>query len=382
MAWRRRLAGIYRFAREAGWFVMPVEASELRRFIGAVDSSRRNLAQTDCWSVAGYIMEEGLFRECNFRMDDFRDKVAVYCGRDNIEGVWRVVHDSDEVARCAMGELLSLNLKSYGYVGFRIRSPWSREREKAFLRETKAKGVEAAVFHPCKCGKVSTIADFYGPLKEWLARIRKPCGIFAANDEMGAHVLRTANELGIAVPDALSVIGIDNDELTCENCIPPLASVSVDFEHSGWLAAQLLAKRMRRPQAKPQLAVFGNSTVVVRPSLGRFAKRDAAVFRAIEFIRLHACETIRVEDVAREMGVGRRSGELRFKMTTGHTINDEILAVRLKKAKALLADVNVPLERIHAECGYRDGRSLRYLFKRGTGMGLRDWRAGLAANIS
>ena len=53
---------------------------------------------------------------------------------------------------------------------------------------------------------------------------------------------------------------------------------------AGWLGAQLLEKRMRRPRAKPQLSVFGNSTVVVRPSLGRFAKRDAAVFRAIEFI--------------------------------------------------------------------------------------------------
>ena len=36
--------------------------------------------------------------------------------------------------------------------------------------------------------------------------------------------------------------------------------------------------------ARRFLAAFGNSMIVVRPSLGRFAKRDAAVFRAIEFI--------------------------------------------------------------------------------------------------
>ena len=366
MMWRRRLAGIYRYAHEAGWFVMAVEASELRQF----------LRTADVWKVDGYIVEEGLICECSFCLDDFRGKTAVYCWNELADRMWRVVHDSEEVARCAMRELLALNLKSYGYVGYRVKTRWTDVREKVFTLETKAAGVEAAVFNPRKSGKIATIADFYGPLKDWLSNIRKPCGIFAANDEMGAHVLRAANELDIAVPDALSVIGIDNDELVCENCTPPLASVSVDFEHSGWLAAQLLAKRMRRPKGKPQFAVFGNSKVVVRPSLGRFSKRDAAVFRAIEFIRLNACGgEIRVEDVTRVMGVGRRSGEQRFKMTTGHSINEEILAVRLERAKALLADGGIPLDRIHAECGYRDGRSLRYIFARATGMSLREWRA-------
>ena len=370
MMWRRRLAGIYRYAREAGWFVMAVEASELRRFLRAADF----------WKVDGFFVEDGLFRECNFRLEDFRDRMAVYFGRESNDGLWRVVHDSDEVARCAMKELLSLELNSYGFVGHKIRTQWSDARKDVFIQETKAKGVEAAIFDPCRRGKFVTAADFYSPMKEWLLNIRKPCGIFAANDEMGAHVLRAANELDIAVPDALSVIGIDNDELICENCTPPLASVSVDFEHSGWLGAQLLEKQMCRPKAKPQLAAFGNSTIVVRPSLGRFAKRDAAVFRAIEFIRLNACDAICVEDVTNEMGVGRRSGELRFKMTTGHSINDEIIAVRLEKAKALLADGNMPLDHIHAECGYRDGRSLRYIFTRATGMSLRDWRARCKAN--
>ena len=364
MMWRRRLAGIYRYAQKAGWFVMAVEAVELRRFLRAVDF----------WKVDGFIIEDGLFRECTFRVEDFRDRMAVYFGREGNDGLWRIVHDSDEVARCAMKELLSLKLNSYGFVGHRIKNLWSGARKDVFIQETKAKGVEAAIFDPCRRGKFVTAGDFYSPMKDWLLKIRKPCGIFAANDEMGAHVLRAANELDIAVPDALSVIGIDNDELICENCTPPLASVSVDFEHSGWLAAQLLEKQMRRPKAKPQLAAFGNSTIVVRPSLGRFAKRDAAVFRAIEFIRLNACGTIRVEDVAREMGVSRRSGERRFNMTTGHSINDEILAVRLERAKALLADERVPLDKIHAACGYKDGRSLRYMFRQATGMGLREWR--------
>ena len=365
MAWRRRLAGIYRYARKADWFVMAIEASDIRK-------SFRSAAKF--WDADGFVVEDGVLGECGFKMSDFKGETVVYCGRERCADVWRVIHDSDEVALCAMKELLALNLKSYGYVGFRIDTPWSHSRAKVFARETFARGVAASMFDPCEYGKITTAADFYRPRKAWLTKIPKPCGIFAANDEMGAHILRAANELGIAVPDAISVLGIDNDELICDNCTPPLASVSVAFEHSGWLAAQLLDRQMHNPSASPETVVFGSSTVVPRPSLGRFAKRDAAVFRALEFIRLNACSSIRVEDVVREMGVGRRIGELRFKMTTGHSINDEILSVRLGKARSLLSDEMFPLDRIHVECGYRDGRSLRYLFKRATGMSLRDWR--------
>lgn len=326
------------------------------------------------WGADGFIVEDGVFGECGFKMGDFRRQTVVYCGRENYGGLWRIVHDSEDAARCAVKELLSLGLKSYAYVGFRISTTWSHSRETVFLREMSGAGVSTSVFDPCECGRITTVADFYKPLKEWLVNLQKPCGIFAANDEMGSHVLRAANELGIAVPDALSVLGVDNDDLICDYCTPPLASVSVPFEHAGWLAAQLLDRRLGKSSATPETVVFGQSTVVPRGSLGRFAKRDAMVFRAIEFIRLNACGPIRVDDVTREMGVGRRSGELRFKTTTGHSINEEILAVRMEKAKSLLSNENISLDRIHAECGYKDGRSLRYMFRRVTGMSLREWR--------
>ena len=365
MSWRRRLEGICRYARKAGWFVVPIEASGVH---GTLHFTRK------FWDADGFIVEDGVFGECGLKMGDFRGQTVVYCGRENYGGLWRVVHDSEDAAMCAVRELVSLGLKSYGYVGFRIPTTWSSCRERVFLREMSGNGVSTRVFDPCERGRITTAADFYKPLKAWLTEISKPCGILAANDEMGAHVLRAANELGIAVPDALSILGIDNDELICDYCTPPLASVSVPFEHAGWLAAQLLDRRLRKLLIKPETVVFGQSTVVPRPSLGRFAKRDAMVFRAIEFVRLNACGQIRVEDVTREMGVSRRSGEQRFKMTTGHSINDEILAVRLERAKTLLAEDKLPLDQIHVECGYKDGRSLRYMFRQATGMGLREWR--------
>jgi DNA-binding LacI/PurR family transcriptional regulator len=65
-----------------------------------------------------------------------------------------------------------------------------------------------------------------------LRRKRRPTALFCANDEMAAGVLRAAYELGIRVPEELSVVGFD--DITMSNFTdPPLTTVSVVKEHLG-----------------------------------------------------------------------------------------------------------------------------------------------------
>ena len=52
MAWRRRLAGIYRYAHKVGWSVIAIEASDIRKML----RSTRNL-----WNADGFIVEDGVF---------------------------------------------------------------------------------------------------------------------------------------------------------------------------------------------------------------------------------------------------------------------------------------------------------------------------------
>jgi LacI family repressor for deo operon, udp, cdd, tsx, nupC, and nupG len=57
-------------------------------------------------------------------------------------------------------------------------------------------------------------------------------GIFCANDEMAAGVLRAAHEAGVEVPRDLSVIGFD-DIVLSNYTNPPLTTVGVVKEHMG-----------------------------------------------------------------------------------------------------------------------------------------------------
>ena len=49
--------------------------------------------------------------------------------------------------------------------------------------------------------------------KRILDSIKMPAGIFAYDDEIGAILLRAAQELGIKVPEELSVIGFDDSQI-------------------------------------------------------------------------------------------------------------------------------------------------------------------------
>ena len=48
--------------------------------------------------------------------------------------------------------------------------------------------------------------------------------------------------------------------------------------------------------------------------------------------------------------------------------NDEILAVRVREAKRLLSDTDMPVSLVAEKCGYGNERSLRYIFAKATGL--------------
>jgi transcriptional regulator GlxA family with amidase domain len=108
------------------------------------------------------------------------------------------------------------------------------------------------------------------------------------------------------------------------------------------------------------------------------SRGDNAVERALEFIRRNASAGVHAADVIAMMGLARRSAEMRFRALTGRSIQEEILSVRLEKAKELLRKKSFPIKLVAEQCGYRDERSMRLLFRRATGMSMRDWRAKYA----
>src|SRR5437660_984008 len=78
------------------------------------------------------------------------------------------------------------------------------------------------------------------PLADWLHGLPKPVGVLACNDVRGQQVLNACRRAGLAVPDEVAVLGVDNNELVCNLADPPLSSVDANCERIGYEAAALL----------------------------------------------------------------------------------------------------------------------------------------------
>ena len=99
------------------------------------------------------------------------------------------------------------------------------------------------------------------------------------------------------------------------------------------------------------------------------------VNKALELIRLKACEGLTPADAATLFGASRRSAELRFKAATGQTIGDAILAIRLKAACEYLANGTSSVAAIANFCGWKSDLAFRKAFKSRFGISPRQWKS-------
>ncbi len=289
-----------------------------------------------------------------------------------IPNVPSVEPDDDAIARLAVDHFVQRGFKNFAYCGdntFLI----SERRGLAFAKALAASGLNAYSFDRNYPDSVSISRRISG-IGEWLADLPKPLAVFACYDVRGQHILDACRLHGIAVPEQVAVLGVDNDELLCEMASPPLSSVVPNARRTGYEAARILDRLMNGetvPSAPIQIEPLGIS---LRQSTDVLAVADPHIAMALRFIRDHASEAIGVADVARAVPLSRRILEKRFRQMLNHTLHDEIMFVRLARVKQLLVESQLSLEQIAATTGYEHPEYLSVVFKREVGVSPRQYR--------
>lgn len=374
---RDELAGIYEYAREAGWSVQNVEygTAMVGRFHGASVSEPtcdvRSLLSL--WHPSGCILECGGERP-NIAPSRFGRVPVVFLDCPSFKGGNRVAcvsSNAKSIADCAANELLPLGFSDYAFVPWPKDTVWSRERQIEFSGIVSKAGRRFHAFGPgCNANQM----NWQLALASWIADLPKPCGVFAANDWCAEQVVSLCESRRISVPGDIAVLGVDNDVDLCEHAAVPVSSISTNNALAGRLAAELLADCMERRVHAPVTRTFGATGVVRRASTRRFMIADGMVHKALEHIRRHACDRLEAGSVAEVMGCSRRWAELRFRKVTGHSILDEIHDVKFARALNILSRRGMTIEEIALECGYESTSFFRKVFKQRTGLSPRDWR--------
>jgi LacI family transcriptional regulator len=89
--------------------------------------------------------------------------------------------------------------------------------------------------------------------------------LFAASDEMAIGAMSAAHQLGIKVPEELSIIGYDNLKIA-EMCYPALTTVSQPLKDMGQTAGQILVKLIKGEEKEAE-SRYMPFTIVERQSV-------------------------------------------------------------------------------------------------------------------
>ncbi len=294
-------------------------------------------------------------------------------GHKDIKDVPIVITDDRAVVRLAADHLIDRGLKHFAYCG--LHGIYSSEiRSKYFVEYLARAGYKAHVYENPRqrhTAFISTTEEYELQCEDavaaWIRSLPKPVGLMACNDLRAHQILMACGDHGIAVPDEVAVIGVDNDEVICELCRPPLTSIELNPQKVGYEAAALLDGMLSGRQQPEEHVLVEPLGVVARQSTDVVAIGDADLVAAVHFIREHACDGIRVEDILRNVRISRSTLERRFAKFLGRSPRAEITRVQLQRIKQLLATTDYPLAKIAQLAGFQYMESMCCLFKKTAG---------------
>lgn len=293
-----------------------------------------------------------------------------YQSEDDYPDTPYVATDNYAVVEMAFEHLKNKGIENFAFYGLPTTHEhgWAHERKKAFLDIVEKEGYKSAVYLGNETTPQTWQYDM-NRLSDWLQRLPTPTGIIAVTDSRARHLLQACDHLNIMVPDSVSIIGIDNEELARYLTRVSLSSVGQGCKAMGHQAAKMLHKLLEKKELERESGtkqVVKNTRVLVPPtkvyerqSTDYQALKDPYVIQAMHFIRQHACKGIKVEQVLSYVGISRSNMEARFREERGHSIHQEIHNAKLNRACNLLATTELTISEIADLCGYP---SLQYMY--------------------
>lgn len=279
----------------------------------------------------------------------------------------RVSVDNGAVAALAAEHFLGKGFRHFAFAGD-PQFLWARQRGAAFARLVQRAGgtcaaVGAVTRRVRRPGSDAEIRE----LAEALAKLPRPLAVFACYDGRAQQVLEACQLRGWSVPDEIAVLGVDDDEVLCELCTPPLSSVQPNARRTGYEAAAMLARMMAGDRPAKRTTFVAPVRVVERQSTDSVAVADRRVAQAVRYIREHAGANIGVADLLRAVPMSRTLLERKFKAALGHSPHRQIVRQKIARAQHLLAESEVAIAVVAELAGFESASYLSVAFRRETG---------------
>lgn len=104
----------------------------------------------------------------------------------------------------------------------------------------------------------------YMGMKKILKSNSRPTAVFVCNDTMAIGAYKAIIELGLKIPDDISIIGFDNSQIS-QYMYPPLTSVNVSLPEAAKLSVNLLIESIEKKELNPEVKIV-DTTIIKRGS--------------------------------------------------------------------------------------------------------------------
>jgi len=281
------------------------------------------------------------------------------------QGAVSIDVDDIAVGATAAEYFLGAGYQNYAFVG--VDRPYSRQRLDGFRDRLRRDNQSCTCYHEKEPRNRHYMEIWQEPsasLREWLQRLPKPIGIFAAHDPLGRLICEAGREAGISIPEEIAVLGANNDELVCALSHPPLSSIEIPWNRIGSAVSEWIHALGKKSRKLAMPILFPPGGVKQRQSTTLLAVEDDQLRRALQYLREKFPESISIEIMCQDLRISRRSIERRFVELLKATPWDVLSRMRVDRAKTLLVATDQPISIISEKCGFADPERFAVVFRR------------------
>ncbi|MCK9311785.1 MAG: XylR family transcriptional regulator [Bacteroidales bacterium] len=240
---------------------------------------------------------------------------------------------------------------------------WSMERRDGFKNEVEKIG---GLFYSLEVESIeeNQMENGFSKLDEWLLSLPKPIALFACDDNLALQVTEICKINNINIPNEISLLGVDNDELICNLSDPPISSVVLDVQKGGYEAGRLLHQLIRKERNEPFNIVVNPVRIEARLSTEKYVITNKNIMTVVKYIEKNFASDISITDFTKLVPLSRRLLEIKFKEELGTSIYQFIINFRIEYFSNLLLTTNQPLYELALQCGFNDCKNISRTFKK------------------
>lgn len=352
------LKGVTRYSQEHGPFAfcrMPTYYRETRGMEGILKWARE-------WKANGIL---GQFYNNSNLEHLWNEGIAVVAQdfKERHENFPNLTGDYIGTGQKGAEYFLRKGFENFAFYGFK-NIVWSRERAQGYEERLQKEGYSVHYFEHKRSYK-SRELWFYKPsaLSKWLKSLPKPIGLMACDDNQGMHITEACRLAKIRIPEEVSVLGVDNDEMLCNLSDPPLSSIGLDTIKGGYEAARLLHTMIKTKNEEYYDIEVKPTTVYTRNSTDIYAAEDQYIGSALKYIHNNIEKNLKVDDVLKQVPLSRRSLEKRFQKVTGFPVYEYIFNLRIEKFTQKLLETDQSIFEIAMDLGLNDSKNIARQFR-------------------